>query len=50
MKLAKNRDFEGVSPILTGNPHVMTSYSQKNVTFSLQNETARDFTQDDVAP
>ena len=24
-KLAKNRDFEGVTPILAGNPHIMTS-------------------------
>ena len=47
MKSAENRDFEGISPILAGNPHVMTSYSRKNVTFSYAKSPkmrcARDF-------
>ena len=33
-KSAKNRDFEGVSPILAGNPHRMTSQSRWYVIIS----------------
>ena len=33
-KSAENRNFEGVSPFLAGNPHVMTSRSRKYIIIS----------------
>ena len=35
-EISRNCDFGGFPQFLTGNPHVMTSHSRKNVTFSLR--------------
>ena len=42
-KLAKKSQFQGGFPNLAGNPRIMTSYSRKNVTFSLRKQDSKRF-------